>query len=443
MDAPIVQFDHVSKRFRRGQAHDSLGGAVAGLWKRLMRGGGDACETTRFDALRDVSFQVRRGEALGIIGPNGAGKSTALKLLAGILRPDEGRVNVRGRVAALIEVGAGFHGELTGRENVYLHGAILGMSRRQVRSKFDAIVAFAGIEDFIDTPVKRYSSGMYARLGFSVAAHVEPDVLLVDEVLSVGDAAFRLRCLERMRELVHGGVALIFVTHQLDQMLTICPSALVLERGRALALTGSRSAVALYHQAVQRGALLRSPDVRTMGATDTPVIRVNSVIFKDVQNRATRRISHDAPLTAVISLSANRPLSNAIVELNLSNNGHDVLVSCNSGRDGIALSISGHHQELRLSMASLPLAGGEYVCNVRIWNADTLAIEVDTPFLAGFVIDPPDRPTGMVQVEHAWSHPLGEQAALQSCLLRRGNGLLYDSARPVSDDPSAVEVSAP
>ncbi len=443
MDAPVVQFEQVSKRFRRGQAHDSLGGAMAGLWRRLLRRGRAACEPTRFDALSDVSFQVRRGEALGIIGPNGAGKSTALKLLAGILRPDEGRVSVRGRVAALIEVGAGFHGELTGRENVYLHGAILGMSRREVRSRFDAIVAFAGIEDFIDTPVKRYSSGMYARLGFSVAAHVEPEVLLVDEVLSVGDAAFRLRCLQRMRELVDGGVALVFVTHQLDQMQSICSSALVLEHGRALALTGSRSAVALYHQAVQRGTLLRSPDVRTIGATQTPSIRVDSVVFKDAQNRATHKISHNVPHTAVISLSANKPLQNAIVELNLSNNGHDVLVSFNSGRDGIALSIGAHHQELQLSIASLPLAGGEYVCNVRIWNADTLAIEVDTPFLAGFVIDPPDRPTGMVQVEHDWSLQPDKKRALQSCLSQRGHGLLYDCARPAIDNPLAVEVSAP
>ncbi|MCC7293156.1 MAG: ATP-binding cassette domain-containing protein [Phycisphaerales bacterium] len=439
MDAPVVQFEQVSKRFRRGQAHDSLGGAAAWLWKRLRRRGREEREPTRFDALHDVSFQVRPGEALGIIGPNGAGKSTALKLLAGILRPDEGRVFVRGRVAALIEVGAGFHGELTGRENVYLHGAILGMSRGEVRSRFDAIVAFAGIEDFIDTPVKRYSSGMYARLGFSIAAHVEPNVLLVDEVLSVGDAAFRLRCMQRMRELVEGGVALIFVTHQLDQMQAICSSALVLERGRALALTHPRSALALYYQAVQRGALVRSPDVPGIKTPPSPEVRVNSVIFRDSQNQATHQIPHNAPMTAAISLSATRPVPNAIVELNISNNGRDVLASFNTGRDGHAVSIDRHQSELKLFIDSLPLAGGEYVCNVRIWNGDTLAVEVDTPFLAGFVMDMPQRPTGMVQVAHAWICRPGENGTSKAGLSNRGRGLPGEPALPQSGEYLAVE----
>ena len=162
--------------------------------------------------MKDVSFRVGRGEALGIVGPNGSGKSTTLKILSGILRPTAGSMRVHGRISALIEVGAGFHPDLTGRENIYLNGAILGMNRSEIQQKMDAIVEFSGIPDFIDTPVKRYSSGMYARLGFAIAAHVEPEILLVDEVLSVGDYMFQGRCIQKMNEILKSGTTVIFVS---------------------------------------------------------------------------------------------------------------------------------------------------------------------------------------------------------------------------------------
>jgi len=260
MDRPAVRFSHVAKRFRLGETHDTLRDLFAcGVRRLLGRGTGDGRST--FWALDDVDFEVARGEAVGIIGPNGAGKSTVLKLLAGILRPDRGAVSVDGRLAALIEVGAGFHGDLTGRENLFLNGAILGMTRDEVRRKLDAIVSFAGIERFLDMPVKRYSSGMYARLGFSIAAHVEPEVLLVDEVLSVGDAVFRLRCLERMRRLVHGGTTLVFVTHDLDQMQSICGRAIVLEQGRVAHEGPARDAVGHYMTAMSRAFADRPADL--------------------------------------------------------------------------------------------------------------------------------------------------------------------------------------
>ena len=182
-----------------------------------------------FWALRDVSFEVSAGEALGVIGPNGAGKSTMLRLLSRILEPTSGRVGVQGRVGALIEVAAGFHQDLTGRENVFLQGAILGMRRAEVARKLDAIVEFAGVEAFIDTPAKRYSSGMHARLGFSVAAHLDPDVLLIDEVLSVGDMAFRQKCMDRMLEFKRQGVAIAFVSHNLQAVATLCERAVYLQ----------------------------------------------------------------------------------------------------------------------------------------------------------------------------------------------------------------------
>src|SRR6516225_469863 len=228
-----VRVDHVSKRFRKGQLHDSLRDLIPAVMGRLLGGGAGRSRAEReFWALRDVSFEVGRGEAFGIIGPNGAGKSTMLKLLSRLMKPTLGSIEVNGSFSALIELGAGFHGDLTGRENIYLYGAILGMTRREISGKLDEIIDFAGLAEFIDTPVKRYSSGMYARLGFSVAAHVHPEVLLVDEVLSVGDYAFQRKCVERMKEVICSGATVLFVSHNLKTIAEFCNRCLLLEHGR-------------------------------------------------------------------------------------------------------------------------------------------------------------------------------------------------------------------
>jgi lipopolysaccharide transport system ATP-binding protein len=191
-----------------------------------------ANERSDFWALRDVSFAIRPGEVVGIVGRNGAGKSTLLKVLSRITKPTTGRVALRGRVGSLLEVGTGFHPELTGRENIYLNGAILGMKRREIARKFDSIVAFAEIEQFLDTPVKRYSSGMYVRLAFAVAAHLEPEILIVDEVLAVGDMAFQRKCTGRMREVGQSGCTVLFVSHDMAAVESLCTRALLLDGGR-------------------------------------------------------------------------------------------------------------------------------------------------------------------------------------------------------------------
>lgn len=188
-------------------------------------------ENPHFLALQDVSFEVKRGEVLGIIGRNGAGKSTLLKILSEVTAPTKGRVKIKGRIASLLEVGTGFHPELTGRENVYLNGAILGMTKNEIDSKFDEIVAFAEIEKFIDTPVKRYSSGMYVRLAFAVAAHLEPEILIIDEVLAVGDAQFQKKCMGKMKEVGKEGRTILIVSHQLDMVRTLCGKAVILDKG--------------------------------------------------------------------------------------------------------------------------------------------------------------------------------------------------------------------
>src|SRR6185436_13680593 len=198
----------------------------------------------------DVSFEVARGEAFGLIGSNGSGKSTLLKLVAGMLRPDAGTVTVDGRVAALIELGAGFHPEISGRENVYINGAVLGLSRREVDQRLDSIVEFSGLKDFIDEPVKTYSSGMYVRLGFAVAIHTAPDVLLVDEVLAVGDEAFAHRCLRKIEELLASGRTLLLVSHSLALMEGICDRLLWLDRGKAQMVGEPRRVADAYREAV-------------------------------------------------------------------------------------------------------------------------------------------------------------------------------------------------
>ena len=228
---PAIVVDGVWKRFERGEQHDSLRDLFPAMVRRIVGGASSPSELhgEEFWAVQDLSFEVMPGEALGIIGPNGAGKSTTLKLLNRILRPTRGGIDMTGRIAALIEVSSGFHQDLTGRENVFLQGAIMGMTAAEMRAELDAIIEFSGIGPFIDTPVKRYSSGMNARLGFAVAAHLRPDILLIDEVLSVGDMEFQNRCLERMREFKRNGVAIVFVTHDLQSMASLCDKALLLK----------------------------------------------------------------------------------------------------------------------------------------------------------------------------------------------------------------------
>ncbi len=258
MKEPKVVFDGVWKKFRRGERHDSLRDLFPSVMKRLARGGSSELDEKEFWVLRDVSFTVDTGQALGIIGPNGAGKSTTLKLLTKILRQDRGKVRVHGRIGALIEIAAGFHPDLSGRENVYLQGAIMGMPRVEIDRKFDEIVAFAGVSDFIDTPVKRYSSGMNARLGFAIAAHLEPDVLIIDEVLSVGDFKFQSRAFAKISELVKRETPVVVVSHQLDQIAALCSQAILLDRGRVIESGSPQTCIRRYltqHSSAAEGEL--------------------------------------------------------------------------------------------------------------------------------------------------------------------------------------------
>lgn len=219
----VIEFKSVSKKFKRGQK-GYLKQAILDIFRQEKQ--------EDFWALDTVSFEIKKGEAVGIIGTNGSGKSTILKLIAGVLQPTKGTVSIQGKISPLIELGAGFHPDLTGRENIYLNGTILGLTKRQIDEKFESIVAFAELEDFINTPVKHYSSGMYMRLGFAISVHVDPDILLVDEILAIGDHAFQKKCFDKMREFRKKGVTIVFISHALETVKDFCDRVIWLNNGK-------------------------------------------------------------------------------------------------------------------------------------------------------------------------------------------------------------------
>lgn len=288
---PGVEFEHVWKKFQRGERHDSLRDFIPSVARSLMGRGPSAMELghNQFWALRDVSFEVKPGEVLGIIGRNGAGKSTILKTLTRIIPPTAGRAEVRGRVGALIEVAAGFHQDLTGRENVFLQGSIMGMPRALIEKRFDDIVEFSGTGAFIDTPVKRYSSGMNARLGFAIAAHLSPDVLIIDEVLAVGDFEFQQRAFGRMKALAQSGIPVVVVSHQLDRIAELCTKTILMERGEVSFVGDTLEAIRRYL------AVEEAPS-----DTDSPII------IEEISLPAGQRVPSGGAVTVQIAGRVNR-----------------------------------------------------------------------------------------------------------------------------------------
>ena len=269
MTQAAIQFLDVWKKFRRGERYDSLRDLIPAFTRGLLKRDPDGgLKSKEFWALQNVSFELKRGDAIGIIGPNGSGKSTVLKLLSNVLKPERGTVRVHGRAGALIELGAGFHPDLTGRENIYLNGTILGMKKAEINRKFDSIVEFSELKDVLDTPVKRYSSGMYARLGFSVAVHIEPEVLIVDEVLSVGDYHFQEKCFAKMKEFTANGTTLVFVSHNLAAISSLCTSALLLKYGDPVYQGDVRTAISKYYTFYEESSSGKEVDVAEAWLTD-------------------------------------------------------------------------------------------------------------------------------------------------------------------------------
>jgi lipopolysaccharide transport system ATP-binding protein len=337
-----------------------------GVWKQYRLSAGRKADT--FWALRDVSLQVPRGASMGVIGRNGAGKSTLLKLLAGITAPTRGRIAIEGRTAVLIEVGSGFHPELTGRENVFLSGAILGMRRREIADKLDRIVAFAGVERFIDTPVKWYSSGMYVRLGFAVAAHLEPDVLLVDEVLAVGDAEFQVKCLERIQELKREGTTNLFISHDLSAVERLCDRAILLEGG-AIAESGSPSeVVASYHR---RLTFPPSTVDEPLAAIKTGVALTNLAVHAPDQPHGLS-LRTGQPVAVSIRYLVTKPLQNVEFELRYYlADGKTCLAAPRTGEGGEALQLRPPGGAIEFRCDALPLQAGAYYIGAIVRDLST------------------------------------------------------------------------
>ncbi len=304
-----IRVENLSKQYRIGgpQARyktirESLTEAVQSPFRRLssvVRGQSSAVSNETIWALKDVSFEVKRGEVVGIIGRNGAGKTTLLKVLSRITEPTEGYAEIHGRVGSLLEVGTGFHPELTGRENIYLNGAILGMKRTEIDHKFDEIVAFAEIEKFMDTPVKHYSSGMYVRLAFAVAAHLEPEILLVDEVLAVGDAAFQKKCLGKMDEIGRTGRTVLLVSHNMGSILQLCKKAILLEKGHLRAFAAAREVTQHYLQQFSQGNV--SLDTKSFQGTLSSILQFEEVSINDLAQTDGAVISPSSPITIKVA----------------------------------------------------------------------------------------------------------------------------------------------
>jgi ABC-type polysaccharide/polyol phosphate transport system ATPase subunit len=373
---------HQGPQERYTALRDVLARQARGVWnatRRALRGqtavAGDQVE--EFWALKDVSFDIKRGEVVGIIGRNGAGKSTLLKILSRITEPTEGRVTLRGRVASLLEVGTGFHPELTGRENVFLNGAILGMTRSEIKRKFDEIVAFAEVEKFLDTPVKRYSSGMYVRLAFAVAAHLEPEILVVDEVLAVGDAEFQKKCLGKMRDVSIGGRTVLFVSHNMAAVAKLCNVGILLNGGRLLACDTTDSIIDQYTKEPIFEPT-RTLDLRLHSkSADISVDRI------DCERNGNN-------LLITISVLVKKPLQNLGVGYRLKTRSGNVVATQGALQSGAYTSASPGHIKLQITFLELinHLTGGMYLFDLWISRPgseklvaidDAVALDVSPP----------------------------------------------------------------
>jgi homopolymeric O-antigen transport system ATP-binding protein len=408
MTEPVIRVEGLGKRYRlnRRAASTTISEAaregLMELWARRRDRGRGASRD--FWALRDVSFDLHEGDVFGIVGPNGAGKSTLLKIIARITEPSEGSAEIRGRVGSLLEVGTGFHPELSGRDNVYLNGAILGMRRSEIAAKFDRIVEFAGVGRFIDVPVKRYSSGMYVRLAFAVAAHLEPEILLVDEVLSVGDHAFQQRCLGRMGEIAQGGRTIVFVSHNLAAVSALCSQACMIERGRLVAQGPTNEVLNDYLSSFSRSerASLR---LRTDRQGD------GRIRFTDVEVAGPDGAIRVGETTEVrLHYEADSEVSNVMVGVGISSVLGEPVCLCSTRIAGQDLARVPRQGVFVCAIPRLPLVPDRYSVNVYVevnglladWvqNAHTFDV-VESDFFGSGQL--PAKTHGRIVLDHSWS----------------------------------------
>jgi lipopolysaccharide transport system ATP-binding protein len=376
MSDVAIQVEGVSKLYHIGKsktyktARETLMNALA-LPARLLRRR-EEDHSTDLWALRDVSFDVKRGEVIGIIGRNGAGKSTLLKVLSRITEPTSGRITLKGRVGSLLEVGTGFHPELSGRENIFLNGAILGMRRGEIGRKFDEIVDFSEVEKFIDTPVKHYSSGMYTRLAFAVAAHLEPEILIVDEVLAVGDAAFQKKCLGKMRDVAQHGRTVLFVSHNMTVIASLCERVVWLQRGGVVFNGPCRKGVNNYLIDHQKQAA-QSVD---LAGQQRAAIHGDRLKLTSLDWQGPWPLVHEGSVNVQLSFSALSELSDVTFGLGFSTPEGSRLLTYESDMYGPRVQIdAGENQSVTLVIPELPLPPGNYLVDVGVRSGDQFALD--------------------------------------------------------------------
>jgi ABC-type polysaccharide/polyol phosphate transport system ATPase subunit len=407
-----ISLRDVSKRFRlyRGR-HVST---VKDLFVRLMvgQGGPGLFSGEELWALQNVSLTLGRGRMVGIIGSNGSGKSTLLKVLGGILKPTSGQVSVHGRVSALIELGAGFHPEFTGRENVFINGVLLGLSRAEIRARFDEIVAFAGLEAFVDSPVKTYSSGMYMRLGFAIAVTVDPDVLLIDEVLAVGDEAFQHRCVGKIQEFKAAGKTIVLVSHDLGSIERLCDEAVWLDGGRLQAHGEAREVVSRYLDHVAREearalgvehtraeALVRTGSASRWGSRE---IEITSVRLADAAGHERYLYETGEPCTIRLGFRAHQPIENPVFGIGIFRKDGLCCYGTNTAIDGIPSGKITGEGEVAVAIAHLDLLEGDYVLDVAVVQEHDHSPYDYHHRLYGFAVRSRVKDTGVARLVHEW-----------------------------------------
>lgn len=365
-----ISVEHLGKLYQRYHAHKP-----ATIMEAILSGFRGLGAREKFWALRGVNFTVAPGQMLGIIGQNGAGKSTLLQLLGGVGIPNEGKVKVTGRIGALLDLGAGFSADLTGRENVFVSGVIAGLTRREVARRFEQIVTFAELEDFIDNPVRTYSTGMGMRLAFSTAIHTDPDVLLVDEFLSVGDLAFQEKCLERIRELKTQGCAIVLVSHSIDQVQELCDHALWLRQGRVVAYGEAEVVAGQYLSEMRSETQKRTPLMPPRLTKGGIELRLNENRFGsleveiiDVQLLPTSHLNSGDGLIVEIEYSLRQPIDALIFSVSITQENGQVCLDINTDDQELITSVIQTQGKIRVSLERLDLSGGKYFVNVGVFE---------------------------------------------------------------------------
>ena len=441
-----ISAESISKSYRlwgRGSQFATLKSALLNRDLKLA-------PETSVQAIRNLTFEVHRGEAFGIIGRNGSGKSTLLKLVSGILKPTTGTITVNGRIAALIELGAGFHPEITGRENIYINGIMLGLTRREIDQRFDKIVEFSGIAEFLDQPVKTYSSGMYVRLGFAVAVHVDPDVLLIDEVLSVGDEEFSARCIAKIQEMKFRGVTLLFVTHQLDQVRNLCDRALWIDHGQLEAIGDPVRVVDAYLQEVSGAALGPAPgpslttDVAVTETSNAPKdeeerwgsgeIVVKRVALTDEQGRELVALGAGTPVTVDLDIEARTPQEDFVFGIGIYHADGTCVYGTNTDLEGFVPERIEGSVRVRFIMPSLDLVAGTYRIDAAVHTHNGRAYDYRRNVIR-IVVGSRVHDVGVYRPKHEWKFDGGITFKAMDALRRNVPEGIAEALREVQEPP--------